>query len=123
MVAFGSLCAFAYAVTFFPIILSVMPMRSRPAREGRVDYFDRLGRLVVSRRLILLCSFAVLSVALMAGNSRIELKENWLELVGESYEFRRSTDFISENFTGVEAFEYSLDSGQEGGITDVEYLS
>ena len=59
----------------------------------------------------------------MAGMSRIELKENWLELLGESYEFRRSTDFISENFTGVEAFEYSVDSGQEGGITDVEYLS
>ena len=123
MVAFGSLCAFAYAVTFLPIILSVMPMRSRPAREGRVDYFDRLGRFVVSRRLILLCSFAVLSVALMAGMSRIEFKENWLELLAESYEFRRSTDFINENFTGVEAFEYSLDSGQEGGITDVEYLS
>ena len=73
--------------------------------------------------MILLCSFAVLSVALMTGMSRIELKENWLELLGESYEFRRSTDFISENFTGVEAFEYSLDSGQKGGMTDVEYLS
>ena len=123
MVAFGSLCAFAYAATFLPIILSIMPMRSRPAREGRVDYLDRLGRFVVSRRLILLCSFAVLSVALMTGMSRIELKENWLELLGESYEFRRSTDFISENFTGVEAFEYSLDSGQKRGMTDVEYLS
>ena len=123
MVAFGSLCAFVYAVTFLPIILSFMPMRTRPVREGRVDYFDRFGRFVVSRRVMLLCSFAVLSVALMAGMSRIELKENWLELLGESYEFRQSTDFISENFTGVEAFEYSLNSGQEGGITDVEYLS
>ena len=123
MVAFGSLCAFAYAVTILPIILSVMPMRSRPAGAERADYFDRLGRFIVSNRVILLCSFAVLSVALMAGMSRIELKENWLELLGESYEFRRSTDFISGNFTGAEAFEYSLVSGQEGGITDVEYLS
>ena len=123
MVAFGSLCAFVYAVTILPIILSVMPMRSRPAGAERADYFDRLGRFVVSNRVILLCSFAVLTVALMAGMSRIELKENWLELLGESYEFRRSTDYISENFTGVEAFEYSVDSGQEGGITDVEYLS
>ena len=123
MVAFGSLAAFVYAVTFLPAVLSYLPMRVRPAPEGRVDYFDRLGRFVVSRRVILLCSFGVLTVALMAGISRIELKENWLELLGESYEFRRSTDFISENFTGVEAFEYSLNSGQEGGVTDVEYLS
>ena len=49
-------------------------------------------------------------------------KENWLELLDESYEFRRSTDFISENFTGVETYEYSLDSGREGGITDIGYL-
>ena len=123
MVAFGSLCAFAFAVTLLPAFLSIVPMRSRPVREGRVDYFDRLGRFVVSRRVILLCSFGILTVALMAGISRIELKENWLELLGESYEFRRSTDFISENYTGVEVFEYSLNSGQEGGITDVEYLS
>ena len=122
VVAFGSLLAFVYAVTLLPAFMSILPLRVRSAREGRTDYFDRLGRFVVSRRVILLCSFAVITIALMAGISRIELKENWLELLGEGYEFRRSTDFISENFTGVEAFEYSLNSGQEGGITDVEYL-
>jgi len=51
-----------------------------------------------------------------------ELEENWLELLDESYEFRRSTDFISENFTGVETYEYSLDSGREGGVTDIGFL-
>ncbi|MDD9984251.1 MAG: MMPL family transporter, partial [Gammaproteobacteria bacterium] len=86
MVAFGSLFAFLFAVTFLPAVLSYLPMRVRPVAEGRTDYFDRLGRFVVSRRVILLCSFGVLTVALMAGISRIELKENWLELLGESYQ-------------------------------------
>ena len=123
IVAFGSLAAFVYAVTLLPAFLSLMPMRVRPARAGKTDYFDRLGQFVVSRRLILLCAFAVLIVALIAGISRIELNENSLEILDESYEFRRSTDFVSENFTGLEPFEYSLDSGREGGITDVGYLS
>ena len=122
MVAFGALCAFVYSVTLLPAFLSVMPIRNPPVRAGRPDLFDRLGRFVVSRHTVLLCSFAVLTVALIAGISRIELKENWLELLDDSYEFRRSTDFISENFTGVETYEYSLSSGREGGITDVEYL-
>ena len=61
-------------------------------------------------------------MVLVAGISRFELKENWLELVDESYEFRRPTDFISNNFTGVETYEYSLSSGREGGITGVGYL-
>ena len=122
MVAFGVLCAFVYSVTLLPAFLSVLPMRVRPVRSGKSDFFDRLGRFVVSYRTALLCSFGVLIVVLVAGISRIELKENWLELLDESYEFRRSTDFISENFTGVETYEYSLSSGREGGVTDVEYL-
>ena len=123
IVAFGSLCAFLYSVTLLPAFVSIVPMRARPAPAGRTDFFDAFGRFVVSRHMVLLCSFAVLTVVLIAGISRIELKENWLELLDESYEFRRSTDFLSENFTGLEAFEYSLDSGGEGGITDVEYLA
>ena len=105
MVAFGSLCAFVYAVTFLPTFLSFTPMRVRHARAGGTDFFDRFfdrfGRFVVSHRVTLLCSFTVLAVALIAGITRVELKENWLNLLGESYEFRQSTDFISENFTGV----------------------
>ena len=123
IVAFGSLAAFVYSVTFLPAFLSIMPLSSRPLREGRLDIFDSFGRFVVSYRLIILGCFAVLIVALVAGISRIELKDNWLELLDESYEFRRSTEFVSDNFTGLETFEYSLNSGQEGGVTDVVYLS
>ena len=122
MVAMGSMCAFVLSVTLLPVFLSVMPMRARPAPPGKSDLFDLLGRFVVSHRTTLLWSFAAATVVLVAGISRIELKENWLELLDESYEFRRSTDFISKNFTGVETYEYSLDSGREGGVTDVEYL-
>ena len=122
MVAFGSLCAFVYSVTLLPAFLSILPMRVRPAPAGRLDIFDRFGRFVVSRRMILLGSFAVLVVALALGITRIELNENTLELLDESYEFRRSTDFVSENFGGLEPFEYSLRAGEEGGVTNSEYL-
>ena len=126
IVAFGSLIAFVYSVTLLPAFLSLMPMRVRPERTGKTDIFDRFfarfGRFIVSRRLVVLCSFGVVVVALMAGISRIELNDNHLELLSESYEFRRSTDFISDNFTGLEPFEYSLGTGQENSITDVAYL-
>ncbi len=122
MVAFGAMLAFAYAVTLLPAFLSLAPMRARPLRPGRRDVFDLFARFVVTRRTALLWGFGALIVVLIAGISRIELRENWLELLDESYEFRRSTDFISENFSGVETYEYSLGAGREGGITDVGYL-
>ncbi len=122
MVAFGAMLAFVYSVTLLPAFLSLVPMRARPLRAGRRDFFDLFGRFVVTRRTALLWGFGALIVVLIAGISRIELKENWLELLDESYEFRRSTDFISENLSGVETYEYSLGAGREGGITDVGYL-
>ena len=122
MVAFGAMLAFVYAVTLLPAFLSLVPMRARPLRPGRRDFFDLFGRFVVTRRTALLWGFGIVIVVLIAGISRIELRENWLELLDESYEFRRSTDFISENFSGVETYEYSLGAGREGGITDVGYL-
>ena len=56
------------------------------------------------------------------GIPRIELTDNWTRYLDERYEFRRDTDFVSANLTGMETLEYSLDAGREGGITDPEYL-
>ena len=122
IVAFGSMCAFVFSVTLLPAFLSLLPIRPRKIRENKQDFFDRLGRFVISYRTILLCSFGIMTVFLVAGISKIELRENWLEVLDESYEFRRSADFLSENFPGVETYEYSLDSGREGAVTDIEYL-
>lgn len=122
IVAFGAMCAFAFSMTLLPAFLSILPIHARKTHENKQDFFDRISRFVISYRMTLLCSFGVLTVVLIAGISRIELRENWLELLGESYEFRQSIDFLSENFSGVETYEYSLDSGREGGITDIEYL-
>ena len=122
IVAFGALCAFIYSVTLLPAFLSIVPLRVGSARPWESAFFDRLGRFVVSHHLALLVAFLVVVVTLVAGISRIELRENWLELLDESYEFRRSADFISENFTGVETYEYSLRAGREGGVTDIGFL-
>lgn len=122
IVAFGSMCAFAFSVTLLPAFLSIIPIRARKMRENKQDFFDRLSRFVLSYRTTLLCIFGIVAIVLVAGISKIELRENWLEVLDESYEFRRSADFLSENFPGVETYEYSLDSGREGAVTDIEYL-
>ena len=122
IVAFGSMCAFAFSMTLLPSLLTVLPIRARKIRENKLDAFDRISRFVISYRMTLLYSFGFLTVVLVAGIFRLELRENWLEVLDESYEFRQSADFLNENFPGVETYEYSLDSGREGGITDTEYL-
>jgi len=122
IVAFGCVCAFFFSVILLPVLLSMLPIRARKLREKKQDFFDRISRFVISYRMTLLYSFGLLTILLVAGIFRIELKENWLEVLDESYEFRQSADFLSENFPGVETYEYPLDSGRKDGITDIEYL-
>ncbi len=122
IVAFGTVCAFAFSVTLLPAFLCLLPIRARKLPENKQDFFDRLSHFVISNRTIFFWTFGLLTIVLIAGISRIELRENWLEVLDESYEFRQSADFLSENFPGVETYEYTLDSGRDGGITDIEYL-
>ena len=122
LVAFGMFSAFVYSMTLLPALLSVLPLRARPGRAGRSAFFDRLGDFVVRRRTFLLWSMAAVAVVLIAGIPRIELTDNWLQYLDERYEFRRDTDFVIENLTGMENLEYSLSAGREGGITDPDYL-
>ncbi len=122
VVAFGAMCAFVFAVTLLPALLSLLPVSARPLRAGKRTLFDLFGRFVVSHYIALLLSCGAVIIALIAGITRIELNENPLELLDRSYEYRRSTDFVSENFSGLEPFEYSLSAGQESGITDADYL-
>ncbi len=122
IVAFGAMCAFVYSVTLLPALLSIMPMRTRVAPAGKLYFFDHLAKFVVSNSTRLLWTFLILTAVLVVGITRIELNENHLEILDESYEFRRSTDFIVENFSALEPFEYSLNSGRDSGVTDVEFL-
>ncbi len=122
LVAFGVFCAFVYSLTLLPALLSVLPLRRRAVRTTGPSFFDRFGDFVVGRRWILLCSFTIMAVVLVTGIFRLEFTDNWTKYLSERYEFRRDTDFVIDNLTGVETLEYSLDSGSEGGITDPDYL-
>ena len=126
LVAFGVMCALLFSVTLLPALLSILPLRARRSSqietETRPGIFDRFATVVIDQRKLLLWSVPLVTVVLVSGIWRIELTDNWTRYFDERYEFRRDTDFIIANLTGLESLEYSLDSGSEGGITDPDYL-
>ena len=122
LVAFGVVCAFVGSMVLLPATLAFLPLRVRPRRAERPVFFDRFGAFVVKYRTYLFCSVSILVVVLAIGVPRLELTDNWTKYLDERYEFRRDTDFVIQNLTGMESLEYSLESGREGGITDPEYL-
>ena len=121
-VAFGVGCTFAYSMSLLPALLAILPLRVKATAPGEVTLFDRFGDFVVERRKPLLWLTTLPALFLLTGILRIELNDSLPNYFSERYEFKRHSDFIIENLTGLESQEYSLDSGSEGGITDPGYL-
>ena len=124
IVAFGAVCAFVYSVTLLPALLVLMPIRVSAKQKNGAQFARLLGHFVISNRTVLLWAFVILSLVGLIGISRIDLDDNNnAKLLDQSYELRRSRDFISQNFSGLDTFEYSLSSGRDGGITEIAYLN
>ncbi|MHC4227850.1 MAG: efflux RND transporter permease subunit [Planctomycetota bacterium] len=124
IVAMGVMAAFAYSVLFLPSMLAVLPIRVR-LRPDKVDYphCDKLASLVILRHKAVFWGMLVVTVVLTGGILHIELNDNFLTYFDDSFEFRRATDFMIDNLAGWDRIEYSLESGEPGGINDPEYLA
>ena len=121
-VAFGVLCALVYTMTLLPALLSILPLRAPRVQSEGTAFFDRFADFVIARRTFLLVSVSLVIAVLIIGIPRIELSDNMAQYFDERYEFRRDTDYVIDNLTGLDKLEYSLSAGREGGITDPDYL-
>lgn len=124
MVAIGVMAAFLYSILFLPALLAVLPMRAKPETEKTSRFsFDRLAELIINKRRTLFWVMIILTLFLSAGITRIELNDQFVKYFSERYDIRRATDFVEANLTGWDMIEYSLESGEEGGINDPAYLA
>ena len=122
-VAFGVGAAFALSVTFLPALLSLLPVRVRATGHRDDPVMAKLAEFVVRRRTPLLWGSALVVAALVASIPRNALNDVFVEYFDDSVEFRRDADFTVENLTGLYTMEYSLVSGESGGIGDPAFLA
>ena len=121
-VAFGVVVALVLSFTLLPALLAIVPLRTPPQKTKKESVFERFADFVIARRYILLGGGVVLILATISGIFRLEFTDKWTQYFDERFKFRTDSDFIAENLTGLESWEFSLDSGQDGGVTDAEFL-
>ena len=122
-VAFGVGAAFVLSITFLPALLSLLPVRVPASLPRENSAIAMLGKFVVRRSRKLLWGSGLIVVVLVAGIFQNQLNDVFLRYFDESVEFRRDSEFIVDNLTGLYAIEYSLPSGFPGGVSDPAYLS
>jgi predicted RND superfamily exporter protein len=124
VVAVGVLAAFIFSVLLLPAIIAVVPVRIKKIQHEKEALRDRFADFVINNRKRLLFGSSIVMLFLMLGLLRIELNDNFIEYLDESYKIRLDTELIaSEQLTGLDIVEYSVNSGKSGGITTPEYLA
>ncbi|WP_299113130.1 MMPL family transporter [uncultured Winogradskyella sp.] len=124
--AFGMTMAFIYSTTALPALMAILPVKSKSKNnEAKVvnrNWYASLGAFVVKQPGRL----TVISLAIITGLTYLatknEFNDEFINYFDESVEFRNDTDYISEHLTGIYNVEYSIGSGESGGINNPEYL-
>ncbi len=123
--AAGVALAFLFSVTLLIALLAVFPMWVRVNPDSKVNDKTKLVQLadwVIGNRRPIQYGFLVLTVLLVFFASKNELNEQFVEYFDDKIEFRRATDFMADNLTGIYNIEYSVSSSEEGGISNPDYL-
>jgi predicted RND superfamily exporter protein len=122
MVAIGIAAAFGLSLFFLPALMSVLPVKVAVSRQKSRGFNSRLADVVIKHRKPVFWGTLILMAAMTAGITRIQLNDDWVKYFDKRYDFRVATDFVQENLSGWDAIEYSLASGETGGISDPGYL-
>ena len=122
IVAAGVMCAFVYSVTLLPALMLILPVRIPAGKTRQSHRMDRFADLVVERRSFLFWGTGFIIVSLIVFIPKNELNDEFIKYFDESIDFRRSTEFASENLTGLYTIDYSLDAGESGGISNPDFL-
>ena len=123
LVALGVILAFALAVIFLPAFIAIMPIRVRQRQTQGDKAMTAFAEWVIKRRQMLLWGIGPLMLFLIAFIPRNEFNDEFVKYFDESIQFRRDTDFTTQNLTGIYTIQYSLNAGESSGISDPEFLA
>lgn len=124
--AFGMTMAFIYSTTALPALMAIFPMRIKKkvseSKAKSMDWYTRLGFFVVRQPVrVSVVSIVVISALTYMATQNV-FNDEFVEYFDESVEFRRHSDYINDNLTGFYNIEYSIGSGESGGINNPGYL-
>jgi predicted RND superfamily exporter protein len=124
MVAFGVLASFFFSVFLLPAFMTMLPITVKVKKNSkRHAVMTKFGDFVVRRRKSLMWGMLGFIVFLIAFVPRNELNDIFVHYFDESIQFRQDADYFENNLSGLLLIDYSLDSGEPGGISNPQFLN
>jgi len=121
IVAMGIIAAFFYSILFLPAIMAVLPIRIKP-RDSELNAYEKFGEFVVAKRTPIFWTMFIFIVLVTSGMSKITLDDDFVRYFDDRFDFRVASDYCEDNLTGMSIIDWDLNSGEDGGINNPEYL-
>lgn len=121
--AMGVMFAFFLAVTFLPAFSAVMPARAKVRDANKATAMDGFANFVINFRRPLFWSMGVVMVGLALVAPKNELNDVFVHYFDESVPFRVEVDDITDKLSGLYIVDFSVDSKEEGGVSNPQFLA
>lgn len=124
MVAMAAIIAGLLALTWFPALLLLLPVKA-PSKMVEIsssqDKFHFFTEKLLRYPSQIMASAVFLLVTASWGISQLEFNEQWHQYYDESYDVRQALDTQDTKLYGVNFISYSVESGQADGVYNVNY--
>ena len=120
--AIGVMAAWIYSIVLLPILISFVPLKSKATLTKLDDKMGKLGVYVASSYKSVLTVSVFISVIFLSLIPLNEINDDFVKYFDESVQYRKDTDWISRNLTGVNQVQFSLPSGESNGVSDPDFI-
>ena len=120
--ALGVGAAYVLSMSFLPAAMMLLPVRVTRRDAASSCAMTWLADIVVQRRKSLLWGMTLVTLGLISWIPNNELNDEFVKYFDHSVDFRRATDFTTDNLTGIYYIDYSLWAGATGSISDPAFL-
>lgn len=118
----GAIAAFFFSVAFLPALLAVLPLKGRASLHRRGEWLGRVVVRLIDHRRAIFAVAVLVNAAAVFFVLQNKLEDNFVNYFSRDIEFRRDTDFVSANLTGVHEVIYSVPARGPGAVASPEYL-
>jgi hypothetical protein len=121
-VAIGVMFAFLMSITTLPALMMILPVKTHTQAESEFTLMNGLAEFVIAKRRVLLVVMGLFAVTVIAFLPKNKLDDQFVEYFDTSVDFRKDTDFASQNLSGIYTMQYSLQAQESGGISEPAFL-
>jgi len=123
--AIGMTFAYLYSLVGLPALLAILPIKAKistRSSQQTTGFSARYVNFLFRYKNPILYTTVAATLVGSYFTSRNALNDEFIKYFDETIQFRKDTDFINANLTGIYNLEFSIPSVGDGGINDPAYL-